>query len=143
VRLAHVTKWIAPPPAAVWAVLTDFARPQRLAPTIMHCDVTGTGVGAVRTVSSSSGATIYERLVECDAAALRFVYEVLDNGDMPFAGVETYCATVTLVARDGGTTVSWQAEGTLSGDAEPVQRYLSGLYHGAIARIAELAAEKI
>ena len=142
-RLAHVSDWIVPPPAAVWAVLTDFTHPQRLAPTIMHCDVTGEGVGAVRTVYSSSGATIYERLVECDAAALRFVYEVLDTGDMPFVGVETYCATVTLTATDGGTSVHWQAEGTLSGDAEPVEQYLSRLYRGAIARIATLAAEAV
>jgi carbon monoxide dehydrogenase subunit G len=140
-QLARVIEWIALPPHKVWAVLTDFAHPQRLASTIIGCDIDGEGVGAVRTVHSSSGARIYERLVECDATSLRFVYEVLDKGDMPFADVESYRATVTLVASEDGTTVDWQAEGTLSGSAAPVEAYLSRLYCGAILRIGGLAGE--
>ena len=142
-QLAQVCEWIAPPPPAVWGVLSDFGHPQRLAPTIMRCDVVGEGVGAVRTVHSSSGALIRERLIECDAVRLRLVYEVLDGGDMPFAGIDSYRATVALAAKDGGTTVNWQAEGTVSGSLDPVERYLARLYRAAIARIAVLAGSEI
>lgn len=139
-ELALVTEWIDTPTAAVWAIVSDFANPQRLVPTIALCEVSGVGVGAVRTVHSSRGLRIEERLTESDPTRLRFAYEVLESGDMPFAGVDQYQARVTLVPEFGGTTIIWHATGTLSGPAEPVSEFLGKLYRGAIARIAILAA---
>ena len=135
--LATVTMTVAAPVEALWRVLTDFGRPQRLAPTIMRCTVTGMGVGAVRIVESSRGLTIHERLVLCDPAAWRFGYEVLDSGDMPFAGVTRYVATVTLTPIDAAhTTIDWRAEGRVSSDPAPVTAAITALYESAIACLA-------
>jgi carbon monoxide dehydrogenase subunit G len=138
--LAHVEADVAAPVEALWAVLTDFAHPQRLAPSIAECTVEGWGVGAVRCVFSSRGLVIYERLVECDAATHRFVYEVLDRGDMPFAGVTAYRAGVALTELGGGMTrVSWMAEGNVDGPRGEVVAFLRELYGQAIRNLADVA----
>ena len=138
--LAHVEADVAVPVDALWAVITDFAHPQRLAPSITECTVEGAGVGAVRCVFSSRGLVIYERLVECDAQARRFVYEVLDRGDMPFAGVTAYRARVVLSdLGDGMTRVSWMAEGDVEGPRDAVAAFLRELYGQAIGNLATVA----
>lgn len=138
--LAHVEADVAAPVEALWAVLTDFAHPQRLAPSITECTVEGSGVGAVRCVFSSRGLVIYERLVECDAGAHRFVYEVLDRGDMPFAGVTAYRARVALTDLGGDITrVSWMAEGEVAGVRGEVVAFLRKLYGQAIRNLAAAA----
>jgi carbon monoxide dehydrogenase subunit G len=134
-QLAQVVERIAVSPACAWAVLTDFSRPHLIVPSIERCQARGDGVGATRTVYSSRGLRIDERVVECDEARLRFVYEALDSGDMPFDGIERYRATVTLAPEDDGVTVVWTADGTLSGSAESVRAFLEALYRAAIGRI--------
>ena len=138
--LAHVEADVAVSADALWAVLTDFAHPQRLAASITECTVEGAGVGAVRCVFSSRGLVIYERLIGCDAAERRFVYEVLDRGDMPFAGVTAYRARVLLtpLAADR-TRVSWMAEGAVDGPRGEVTAFLRELYTQAIANLAAAA----
>lgn len=139
-ELARVTAIANAPASAIWAVLADFERPQRLAPSITGCTMTGSGVGAVRIVESSRGLSIHERLLICDAWQFRFQYEVLDTGDMPFANVTSYRATIKLDPLDDGrTAIDWLAEGSVSGDAAPVRDYLETLYRGAIANLETLA----
>ena len=118
--LACVTDVLAASITDVWAVVSDFGHPQRLAPSIVCCTVSGEGVGAVRIVESSRGLRIHERLVECDFAAGRFCYEVLDDGDMPFAGVTSYDCTVVVSEHAGGATeICWSSVGDITGPIEP------------------------
>ena len=134
--LASVSEVIAARAADVWAILADFAHPQRLAPTILRCAVSGSGVGAIRVIESSRGLRIHERLVECDFAAGRFRYEILDDGDMPFAGVSSYDCTVTVEPRaDGSTMIRWASVGNVTGPIGAIEEFLTTLYRGAIDRI--------
>lgn len=140
--LVHVEREVDAPADALWAVIAEFARPQRLAPTIVQCTVEGAGPGAVRRVTSSRGLVIRERLVECDEHARRLVYEVVPDGDMPFAGLTEYRAQILLVPVDAGRTrVSWIAEGAVDGDASAAIEFLRGLYGQAIGRLASVARE--
>ncbi len=132
VELARTSGTINAPMADVWAVLTDFAHPQRLASTIDRCTVSGDGVGAVRTVESSRGLVIHERLLECDAAAGRFRYEILESGDMPFAHVLSYECTVTVSGDPAGsTTLDWSSVGLVDGPLAPIEAFLGALYRRA------------
>ena len=142
--LAHVEADVAVPVEALWAVLTDFAHPQRLASSITECTVQGEGEGAVRCVFSDRGLVIYERLVECDAAERRFVYQVLDRGDMPFAGVTAYRARVLLTPLGIDLTrVSWIAEGEVEGPRGAVTAFLRDLYAQAIRNLAAAAQDEV
>ena len=142
--LAHVEADVAVPVEALWAVLTDFAHPQRLASSITECTVQGEGEGAVRCVVSDRGLVIHERLVECDAAERRFVYQVLDRGDMPFAGVTAYRARVLLTPLGIDLTrVSWIAEGEVEGPRGAVTAFLRDLYAQAIRNLAAAAQDEV
>lgn len=134
-ELACVVDTIPVAPEGVWDLLTDFGNPQRLAPSILACEL----VGEVRTVRSSRGLTIREEMVTCDRADWRFGYRILDDGDMPFAGVTRYDCTVTLQPVAGGTRVMWRSEGDVDGPLAPVTAFLDTLYRAAIANIAAIA----
>lgn len=140
--LVHVEQEVAATADALWAVLADFAYPQRLTPTITDCTISGSGAGVVRRVVNSRGLVIFERLVECDADAHRFVYEVTPEGDMPFPGLTEYRARVSLLPLGSGRTrVSWIAEGLVDGDPAPLIDFLHVLYGQAIARLSVAALE--
>jgi len=137
IELASVREEIAGSAPAIWEMLTDFGHPQRLAPTIDHTVLRGEGVGAVRTVHSSRGLQIHEKLLECDTAAYRFSYAILDSGDMPFAHVTSYRCTILLWPLDDARTeIHWRSEGTVDGPLAPITEFLTALYRRANAQIA-------
>ena len=139
IELAAVREDITAPARAVWRVLTDWAHPERLAPTILRTETTG----AVRIVTSSRGLSIHEALLDCDRDAYLFRYEILDSGDMPFAGVTSYRCTARLTRRtDAITEIAWRSEGTLDGPPEPIRDFLTGLYRTANKRIAQEACRE-
>jgi|GEM_PF-281626 len=138
IELATVEDTIDAPIAAIWAVVTDFSHPQRLAPTIDSAETTGTGVGAVRVVRSSRGLNIHEELVACDPARYLFRYAVLDSGDMPFANVTRYECTVRLHAVSAQRTrIGWRSEGAVEGPIAPIRAFLETLYRNANRNIAD------
>jgi hypothetical protein len=142
-ELANVTKTVQAPIDGLWALLSDFGRPDVLTPTITACSMTGTGIGAIRRVTTSRGLTIHERLLACDETAHRLQYEVLDSASMPLPAITSYCATVRLWAvATWQTRVSWRAEGEVAHALEPVTAYLSSLYYRAIDNLAASAAPR-
>jgi carbon monoxide dehydrogenase subunit G len=138
IELASVEQEIDGPIVAIWAIVTDFSHPQRLAPTIDSAETTGAGVGAVRVVRSSRGLMIHEKLLACDPAGYLFRYAVLDSGDMPFANVTRYECTVRLHALSARRTrIGWHSEGTVEGPIDPVRAFLETLYRNANRNIAD------
>lgn len=90
----------------VWQRIQDFSDLSWL-PGVTGCNVTGHGVGAIRTVSTKDGGTVKEELVTFDAAQRMFGYHILQA---PGVREETdYQATVAVVATDSGCKVIWQA----------------------------------
>jgi len=137
VELASVTATIDGYAHVIWDVLMDFGHPERLAPTIESTELIGAGEGAVRIVKSSRGLEIHEKLIACDLANYCFRYVILDSGDMPFAGVQSYDCTVVLTPlSDSSTEVFWRSEGEIDGPIEPIRAFLAGLYVNAIKQIS-------
>ena len=135
VELARVREWVAAPAGRIWAVLTDFGHPQRLARSIEACEATGDGIGATRVVKAR-GLVIHERLEELDPAGQRLRYRVLDSGDPPAPGVSGYVATVVLSPRsDAVTEVEWSSEGAVEGPLDPARAHFEALYRRAIANL--------
>jgi carbon monoxide dehydrogenase subunit G len=135
VELARVREPVAATASQIWAVLTDFAHPQRLAPSINACESTGEGVGAVRVVKAR-GLVIHERLEDLDAVGHRFRYCVLADGDPPAPGVGGYVATVVLHPISATLTdVEWSCEGEIEEPLEPIAAHFSALYRRAIANL--------
>jgi len=139
VQLACVIGYIAAPASLIWEVLADFGHPQLLAKSIESCELYGEGVGAIRVVTAR-GMTIHERLVEADRGAMRLRYRALDTADMPFSGVKSYLATVTL--RPFGenlTRIQWSGDGDIDGSPEDVDAHFCALYTAAIANLKGVA----
>ena len=139
IELARVSGVIDAPVQEVWRLITDFANPQRLAPSIEHCSIIveggGEGVGAVRLVLAR-GLRIYERLVEADEVSHRFRYEILPDGDMPAAGLSSYAAQVLLSPlSERRTRVEWSSEGDVVGDLVALNTQFQVLYRSAIERL--------
>ena len=93
----------------MWQVISDFGAACQYLPGVVDCTVVGTGVGALRTLTSSDGSRIVERLETLDEASHRLSYALLT--DTPFRD----CVT-TMAVRDLGPH---QAELTWSANFQP------------------------
>jgi uncharacterized protein YndB with AHSA1/START domain len=93
------------PADAIWQVIGDFCAVRKYLTGIAHCTVVGEGVGALRTLTSTDGSTIVERLEALDEVAHRLSYTLLT--DTPFGN----CLT-TMTVWDLGPSmaeVAWSA----------------------------------
>jgi hypothetical protein len=66
----------------LWKVISDFGAADQYLSGIVTCTVDGEGVGALRTLTSTDGSTITERLEALDEVAHRLRYLLLT--DTPF-----------------------------------------------------------
>ena len=90
---------------AIWQVISDFSAACNYLVMVIGCTVEGQGIGALRTLTSTDGSTIVERLESLDAAARRLSYALLT--DTPFGD----CLT-TMTVRDVGphqAELAWSA----------------------------------
>ena len=96
--------------------------------------VTGSGVGAVRSITLANGGIIEERLEKYDVAARSFTYAIINQ--QTALPVAHYSATVTVKPVTAhSATIHW------SGVFEPVgiseaqaETIIGGIYKGGIAR---------
>ena len=102
------------PADVIWQVIGDFGTACQYLARVIECMVAGEGVGARRTLTSTDGSTIIERLETLDGATHRLSYALLT--DTPFRN----CLT-TMQVRDlgqGQAEVEWSA--TFEADGLPV-----------------------
>ncbi len=95
----------------VWQVISDFGAACQFLVGVVACMVEGEGVGAQRTLTSTDGSTIVERLEELDKVTRRLSYALLT--DTPFRD----CLT-TMQVHDLGPNqaeVDWSATFEASG----------------------------
>lgn len=125
------------PRRKVFDALMQFGGLEKLLPDmIASLEVTGSGIGALRTVKLKQGGTVIERLdVGYDERV--FGYTITFNDAMPF---ENYCAVVTLedagnktVARWGS---NWDAKGASEDDIKPMLTELYGALLDGLHKIA-------
>jgi len=122
-----VEKTVDLPRKKLFDLLVQFGGLEKILPDLIaSLEVTGSGIGALRTVKLKNGGTVVERL---DAAAddCFFVYTITQNDAMPFTN---YCAVVTL--EDAGTKTlarwgsNWDANGASEAEIKPMLTQLYG-----------------
>jgi carbon monoxide dehydrogenase subunit G len=97
-------------PDKVWAVVGDFAHPEKwLAPVESTTAQGGTEKGATRELKLKGGGTLKEELVSYDAAQMTFKYKVEDPTDPKVLPVNNYSSTIKVEPSGSGSKVEWKA----------------------------------
>ncbi len=117
----------------VWQALRDFGGMDKWAPGVAGLEISGSGVGAVRTITFQDGSRAVERLESLDEATRHLSYTILES-TLP---VEGYVASLTV--RDlgpGGSEVEWYSTfGAKGAPEEDVSRMLTVLYRKALSSL--------
>ena len=101
------------PADVVWQVIGDFGAVGQYLVGVVDCTVVGEGVGAQRTLTSTDGGVIVERLEALDGAAHRLSYALLT--DTPFRN----CLTTMLVRELGPSLAEVEWSATFEADGLP------------------------
>jgi carbon monoxide dehydrogenase subunit G len=127
---ARVEEEIAADASAVWELARDFGGLKRWNPGISSCEVSGAGVGAVRTIKMGDFA-LRERLEKIDEAKRSFSYAIIE-APIP---VEAYLATFDVHALGPGKTrVVWSCTFEPKGAPEAdLVALFEGVYRSGIA----------
>jgi hypothetical protein len=94
---------LAAPPHKVWALVGQFGGEWH--PLIAKVQLTGTGVGQLRTIELVDGKVVIERLDSMDNAG-RF-YRYTNISGIP---VSSYTGTMAVKPKGSGSTVEWRAQ---------------------------------
>lgn len=120
----------------VWETIRDFGGVNRWAPNIVRLEVSGSGIGALRTVIFKDGGRVVERLENLSDATKSLSYAILET-PLPMEG----CVS-SLTVREMGPNrceVEWYSTFGAKGAAESeVTRLLEKIYRVALARLARL-----
>lgn len=125
------------PRRKVFDILVQFGGLEKLLPDMIDSlELTGSGLGALRTVKLKGGGTVIERL---DAAfdERLFAYTITFNDKMPF---ENYCAVVTLEDAGNKTVARWGSNWDAKGASEgEIKEMLTALYGNLLDGLHKLA----
>jgi Polyketide cyclase / dehydrase and lipid transport len=118
---------------AVWDLFRDFGGIQRFSTGFEKVELSGSGVGAVRTITLPGGVSLQERLEAFDDAGRRLQYAIV-AGPIP---VSDYLATIEV--RDEGSgacRIDWSSHFEPKGIGEEQARaMIEGVYKGGIAGV--------
>lgn len=112
----------------IWNVIGDFNGLARWHPAIEGCQVTGEGVGSIRTLEVVGGLRIVEELKDYQPGT-SYSYSILE-GPLP---VKNYFSCLSVSAGPDGSIVTWEssfeADGVPDEIAESAVRdiYMAGL----------------
>ncbi|ATU94077.1 SRPBCC family protein [Phyllobacterium zundukense] len=125
---------VAGKPDAVWQKIGDFCAIQTWHPAVSKCAQSDEGGATYRTLTTTDGGTIKEKLVEQTGTS--YTYDII-NSPLP---VENYRATISVSADGDGTRVDWKssfdAKGKSDSEAKDV---ISGIYKAGLDKIAEMS----
>lgn len=131
-----VEKTVDLPRKKLFDLLVQFGGLEKILPDmIASLELTGSGIGALRTVKLKNGGTVVERL---DAAAgdCFFVYTITHNDAMPFTN---YCAVVTLEDAGNKTLARWGSNWDANGASEEeIKPMLHNLYGALLDGLAKM-----
>lgn len=96
-------------PDAVWALVGDFAHPEKWMPMIESTTASGADKDATRDLKLKSGGVIKEVLKKVDAETKTIQYKIDDPTDAAVAPVNNYSAKITVTASGAGSKVEWDA----------------------------------
>jgi hypothetical protein len=130
----RVCEEIAAPAAKVWALMRGFGDLMQWMQGLESCQLAGSGVGAVRTVTLSGGLRLQERLEAFDDAGRSFSYAIVGNSPLP---MRDYLSKVKI--RETGPTaceVAWEGRFEPNAGSEAaMQKAVRGIYTNGIAAL--------
>ena len=116
----------------VWELFRDFGGVQRFSAGIEKVEVTGAGIGAVRTLSLPGGLTLQERLEAFDERGRRLQYAIV-AGPIP---VSNYLATIEVKDEGKACRIDWSSHFEPKGISDDQGRaMIEGVYKGGIAGV--------
>jgi carbon monoxide dehydrogenase subunit G len=121
----------------VWDLVGDFGGIARFSRGFKSVTCTGSGVGAVRTITLPNDVQMQERCELHDAARRTLDYSIV-GGPMPIAN---YLARIQLFEDGDGTRIEWSStfEPKGIGEAQAIAM-IEGVYKGGIAGIKKALA---
>jgi len=127
---------IAAPAEDVWQSVKDFGAVDRWAPNIANLEMSGSGVGALRTAMFKDGGKVVERLESLSDTSRSLTYAILET-PLPMEGCVSSITVKDLGPR--GCEVEWYSTFGAKGSPESeVAKILEKIYRVALARLARL-----
>jgi len=132
-----VEKTLDLPRKKAFDALVGFGGLDKILPDmISSLEVSGSGIGALRTVKLKDGGTVIERLDVAYNDCI-FAYTITFNDALPF---KNYCAVVTL-EDDGNKTIArwgsnWDTDGASADEVRPMLADLYGALLDGLHKIA-------
>ena len=125
------------PADRVWELVGDFGGIERFSTGFKSVTCSGTGVGAIRTITLPNDTQIQERCDLLDAKRRTLDYSIV-AGPLPVA---SYLARIQLFEDGDGTRVEWSSTFEPNGipEAQAVAM-IEGVYKGGIAGIKKALA---
>ena len=103
----HIEASVSVPVAPAQAfAFVDYFGGASWVPGTASCEIEGTGVGAVRNITTVDGVKLKERLESFDARAHRYSYRLV-AAPMP---VQDYVSTVEVTPEGTGSRITWKAQ---------------------------------
>jgi carbon monoxide dehydrogenase subunit G len=116
----------------VWELFRDFEGIQRFTSGFEKVEMSGSGIGAVRTITLPGGAALQERLEAFDDRGRKLQYAIV-GGPIPVAN---YLATIEVKDEGKACRIDWSSQLEPKGISEEQARNLiEGVYKGGIAGV--------
>ena len=116
----------------VWELFRDFGGIQRFTSGFEKVEVSGSGIGAVRTITLPGGAALQERLEAFDDRGRKLQYAIV-GGPIPVA---SYLATIEVKDEGKACRIDWSSHFEPKGISEEQARnMIEGVYRGGVAGV--------
>ncbi len=116
----------------VWELFRDFGGIQRFSSGFQKVEVTGSGIGAVRTITLPGGAALQERLEAFDDRGRKLQYAIV-GGPIPVA---SYLATIEVKDEGKACRLDWSSHFEPKGITdEQARNMIEGVYKSGIAGV--------
>jgi carbon monoxide dehydrogenase subunit G len=116
----------------VWDLFRDFGGIQRFTSGFEKVEVSGSGIGAVRTITLPGGAALQERLEAFDDRGRKLQYAIV-GGPIP---VSNYLATIEVRDEGKACRIDWSSHFEPKGISDDQARaMIEGVYKGGIAGV--------
>ena len=116
----------------VWELFRDFGGIQRFSSGFEKVEVTGSGIGAVRTITLPGGVALQERLEAFDDRGRKLQYAIV-GGPIPVAN---YLATIEVKDEGKACRIDWSSHFEAKGISDDQGRaMIEGVYKSGIAGV--------
>jgi hypothetical protein len=132
---ARVRRVFAHDPDRVWRHAGDFGGITSWVEGVLACEVSGNGVGAIRTVTMK-GRQVRERLADWNDARRLIAYQILPPHSLPVTDILS-----TIEVAEFGTgraEVTWRSQAVFDGDVAPVSSAIEVFFSTSLDNLHRL-----